>query len=99
MSTSGEYLYGDGATGELAHRWYNVNNDLKWETTTSLNSGLDFWSLKGIFGNLEYYNSKTTDLLYNINIPVINGTSQTSIPTNIGELRIMASNSVFHLIR
>jgi hypothetical protein len=88
MSTSGEYLYGDGATGELAQSVGTMsNNDLKWETTTSLNSGLDFSVLKGrIFGNLEYYNSKTTDLLYNINIPVINGTSQTSIPTNIGEL-------------
>lgn len=89
MSSSGGYLYGDGASGELAQSVGTMaNKDLKWETTTSLNAGIDFSVLNGrVYGNYEYYNSKTTDLLYNINIPTINGTTQTSIPTNIGKLR------------
>jgi TonB-linked SusC/RagA family outer membrane protein len=89
MATTGGYLYGDGATGQLA-QYVNTlsNNDLKWETTTSVNIGLDFSFLKGrIFGNYEYYFSKTKDLLYDINIPIINGTADYSIPTNIGKLQ------------
>lgn len=89
MSTSGGYLYGEGGTGELAQSVNTMaNNNLKWETTTSLNFGIDFSLIKGrLYGNYEFYNSKTTDLLYNINVPTLNGTAQTSIPTNIGELR------------
>jgi len=85
----GGYLYGDGATGELTQAVNTMaNSKLKWETTTSLNFGIDFSLLKGrLYGNYEYYSSKTTDLLYNINVPTLNGTAQTSIPTNIGELR------------
>jgi len=83
------YVYGDGGTGQLAQYVLSMaNNDLKWETTTSVNLGLDFSFLKGrIFGNYEYYYSKTKDLLYNIYVPIINGTANNSIPTNIGKLQ------------
>ena len=40
------------------------NPDLKWETTTTLNTGIDFSFLNDrIGGTLEYYNAKTSDLL------------------------------------
>ncbi len=40
------------------------NPDLKWETTTSYNVGLDFGFLRDrIMGSVEYYYAKTTDLL------------------------------------
>lgn len=40
------------------------NPDLKWETTTSYNAGLDFGFLRDrIMGTVEYYRAKTTDLL------------------------------------
>ncbi len=88
MSTSGSYLYGDGATGELAQSVGTMaNNDLKWETTSSLNFGIDLSVFRGrLNATYEYYKSNTTDLLYNISIPTINGTTQSSIPTNIGKL-------------
>jgi TonB-linked SusC/RagA family outer membrane protein len=86
---TGGYLYGDGATGELTQAVQTLaNEDLKWETTASTNLGVDFSFLGGkLFGNYEFYISKTTDLLYDINIPSMNGIFQTSIPTNIGELK------------
>ncbi|MDR3132715.1 MAG: SusC/RagA family TonB-linked outer membrane protein [Prevotellaceae bacterium] len=85
----GGYLYGDGGTGQLMQYVSTMaNNNLKWETTTSLNIGIDFSVFKGrIFGNYEYYYSKTKDLLYNIYVPIINGASNNAIPTNIGKLR------------
>ncbi len=43
----------------------NVNNDLKWETTTMLNIGLDFAFLNGrINGTIEYYNKDTKDMIW-----------------------------------
>lgn len=43
----------------------NVNNDLKWETTTMLNIGLDFSFLGGrINGVIEYYNKDTKDMIW-----------------------------------
>jgi len=40
------------------------NPDLKWETTTTLNAGVDFRLFNNLFqGTLEYYKANTTDLL------------------------------------
>ncbi len=89
MKTDGGYLYGDGATGQLAQYVETLaNNNLKWETTTSTNIGLDFSVLGGrLSGYYEFYVSKTKDLLYNVNVPKINGTENVAIPTNIGKLQ------------
>ena len=84
---SGGYLYGDGAPPEKTIALQTMGNeDLKWETTNSLNFGIDFSLLDNrLYGNIDYYNSQTKDLLYNISIPLINGV-QTTVPANIGEL-------------
>ena len=43
----------------------NDNPDLRWETTTASNIGLDFTLLKNrLSGSLEYYNRSTTDLVF-----------------------------------
>lgn len=43
----------------------NANPDLKWERTGMFNIGLDFSLLDGrIGGSVEYYDKKTTDLIY-----------------------------------
>lgn len=43
----------------------NVNDDLRWETTTMLNIGLDFSFLNGrIGGTIEYYNKDTKDMIW-----------------------------------
>lgn len=46
------------------------NDDLKWETTTQTNVGLDFAFLNNaIYGSMEWYNKKTTDIL--VDMPAI----------------------------
>ncbi|WP_293310851.1 SusC/RagA family TonB-linked outer membrane protein [Pedobacter sp. UBA5917] len=58
--------------------------NLGWETTTSLNTGLDFELFKGrITGTFDAYWSNTSDLLLSRTIPSINGTS--SVTENIGK--------------
>jgi len=52
------------------------NPDLKWETTGSLNLGLDFGFLKDrIMGTVEYYRSVTRDLLMKASINETTGYS------------------------
>jgi len=42
-----------------------ANPNLKWETTTSYDLGLDYSLLKGrIYGALDYYDKSTTDILF-----------------------------------
>ena len=81
------YLYGDKAPAELGQRVNALaNNDLKWETTNSFNYGIDYSLFSNrVFGSIDGYVSKTHDLLYNINIPRMNGF--TTIPMNIGKLK------------
>src|SRR5690606_27256849 len=48
----------------------NPNPDLKWETTTMINAGIDFALLEGrINGSIDVYDKETNDLLYEYNVP------------------------------
>lgn len=48
----------------------NENPDLKWETTSMFNVGVDFELLRGRFsGTIEYYDKRTRDLLYEYDVP------------------------------
>lgn len=64
----------------------NENPDLRWEKTATSNIGLDFSVLKGrISGSLDFYNKKTTDLIWNYPVSTIlypNGT----LTANVGEM-------------
>jgi TonB-dependent starch-binding outer membrane protein SusC len=68
-----------------------ANPALKWETTTQLDIGVDF----GVMDNrlsvtLDYYHKKTTDLLMNQLISMVNNPNQNhdpSITRNIGSLQ------------
>ncbi len=61
------------------------NNNLKWETTTGINLGVDFDLLNDrLKGSVEYYNSVTNDLLFRVNVP--NVTGFTSIMSNVGKI-------------
>ncbi len=69
------------------------NPDLTWETTTSLDLGVDF----GLFNNalnvtFDYYNKKTTDLL--VVVPIADFTGFTSTLRNFGSIR----NTGFELV-
>ena len=60
------------------------NPELTWETTSSLDFGLDFGFLGGrINGSIDYYISKTKDLLYYATNPA--SSVFTSILSNVGE--------------
>ena len=47
----------------------NPNPDLKWESTTQYNIGLDFTLINRINGTLELYQKNTSDLLYTYAVP------------------------------
>lgn len=68
------------------------NPDLKWETTSQFNVGLDFGFFEGrLTGAIDYFVKNTDDLLLNLPIPRTTGFS-TKL-TNIGSMR----NSGFEL--
>ena len=86
LSRVTQYVFGNSAAS-YSGVYPNImgNDDLKWETTYTANVALDFEILQQrIAGTIEWYNSKTTDLLVERTIPIMNG--YTNILTNIGEV-------------
>lgn len=66
--------------------WPNTigNPDLRWETSTTFNTGFDFSIFKNrVFGSIEYYVTNTSDLLAPQPLP--NSTGFGGFTTNIGE--------------
>jgi len=62
-----------------------ANPDLRWETTTQFNIGLDFGLLNDkISGSVEYFKKKTNDML--INLPVPSSTGFNSRLSNVGKI-------------
>jgi len=61
------------------------NGDLKWETTTSYDIGLDLGLFDGRVNLVfDYYDKRTNDLLYNVTTPGISGF--TTALVNIGDI-------------
>ncbi len=49
----------------------NTNPNLKWEVKRTFNAGIDLALLKDrIIASVDFYTSKTTDMLYTYNVPV-----------------------------
>ncbi len=86
LNTDGRYpIIGVNDEG-LLYRPDAVNTDLKWETTTTYNAGLDFAILRNrISGSVDYYYRKTTDL---INTATVSAGSnfRNQVSSNIGSL-------------
>jgi len=62
------------------------NPNITWETTTNFNTGIEFGFLKNrIMGNFDFYNKKTTDLLFWISVPESAGTR--GFYDNLGDIR------------
>ena len=80
-------MYTFGNTDYYTMRPTAYNPDLKWETTTTWNAGLDFgWLNNRITASLDTYLRQTKDLLNTVTIPV--GTNFGSVLTqNIGEMK------------
>jgi TonB-dependent starch-binding outer membrane protein SusC len=86
VSAGPYYIYGDGGSSATG-QWLSslANDELGWETTTGINFGLDFNMFNSLlYGNIEYYNNNTRDVLYPIQLPQMTGFG--SINTNIGEV-------------
>jgi TonB-dependent starch-binding outer membrane protein SusC len=79
------YVFGDGANTSVGlFTTTMANPNLGWETTTSTNLGFDFAILSNrISGAVEYYYSRTSDLLLNQTIP--NTTGFENFLRNIGQ--------------
>ena len=77
---------------QFGDKWYNTyrpngyDPDIKWETTTTYNIGIDYGFLNNrINGSIDYYQRYTKDLLNTIN--VIAGPNYSSVlTTNIGSM-------------
>ncbi len=63
-----------------------ANEDLRWEKSNQVDIGIDFGFLRNkISGELDFYNRKTQDLIYNVPVPGNSGfTTQT---VNIGSMQ------------
>ena len=63
-----------------------VNKDLKWETSTEYNAGIDFGFFGGrINGSIDVYQKTSKDLLYSVALPLESGGG--TMTTNIGSVR------------
>lgn len=63
-----------------------ANPELAWEKTAQINTGIDFSVLKRrISGSIEFYQSNTSDILMQRDIPVVTG--YPNIWFNIGKMR------------
>ncbi len=86
ISMAPSMVFGDGGTTTIG-QWISSmsNNELGWETTTGLNLGIDFhFNNSRIFGNIEYYNNNTKNIIYPIQLPSMTGFN--SINMNIGKV-------------
>lgn len=83
LSTTPVY-YNFGSTVVAGNLPSNLgNSELKWETTTSTNIGLDFGFLDNrISGSIDYYINNTDDLLYRKSAPL--SSVYPSVLANIG---------------
>lgn len=78
------YVLNNGESSGLAQQTIG-DDELSWETTYSFDVGLDFAMLNDrIYGALDYYDSRTEDLLLSITVPAVTGFN--TALTNIGEV-------------
>ncbi len=83
-----EYMNADGTTTTFSkiEATKNANPDLKWETTSMLNVGIDFAFLNSrINGSLEFYHKKTSDLIWDYPVSTMIYPIG-SIKANVGEI-------------
>jgi len=79
-----QYQFGD--TFYQTYSPLSYDKDLRWESTTTYNAGLDYGFLEGrIYGSIDVYYKKTRDLLGTIEIPI--GTNfSNQLLTNVGNM-------------
>ena len=84
--SQGTKFYSNGSFINAITPSQNENPDLKWESTSMLNVGIDFSVLKGrLSGTVEWYDKVTRDMLAGYGVP----STQYFIPwilANVGEM-------------
>ena len=84
-STGSTFTYKDNAWAILGATKL-ANPDLKWESTAMLNVGIDYALWNNRFnGSLEFYNKKTTDLIWNYPVSTVIYPFD-NIAANVGEI-------------
>ncbi|MGI4019990.1 MAG: SusC/RagA family TonB-linked outer membrane protein [Janthinobacterium lividum] len=69
--TTGSFYYNNAYIGAIGPT-QNPNPNLKWETTSTINAGIDFSFLKGrLSGSVDVYNKKTTDMISTIPVSTV----------------------------
>lgn len=82
--SSASYQFGNEFVNTFRPEGYDSN--IKWEETSTFNVGFDFGFIDDrVYGSVDYYTRKTTDLLNFIPVPA--GSNLTNfINTNVGDL-------------
>lgn len=88
------YILSDtGAQYQLGNEFYSTyraqgyDRNLKWETTTTKNIGLDFGLLKDIItGTIDVYEKESKDLLSFVPVPALSNLTNYLV-TNVGDMR------------
>jgi len=80
-------IYSFGGNAGFGYRPGSISNpELKWESSATVNIGLDFGLMENrISGSFELYQTNTTDLLLSRQIPITSGFN--SVMENIGETK------------
>ena len=66
---------------------YKGNEELTWESSHSINAGLDFELFGGYLnGGVEFFSRKTVDLLYSKDVPLSAGNPTGFYPVNVGAI-------------
>ncbi len=83
----GRTVYAWGNNPAYGYRPNTIGNaDLRWESSTTTNVGLDFSLWRGrVSGSLELYQTNTTDLLLSDQLPTSTGFN--AVTRNVGETR------------
>lgn len=86
-SYNGGNYYRNGKWNKGLKAASNPNPDLKWETAREFNVGID-WSVfnERLSGSFDYYNKKTSDMLYDYTVPSPPNL-YTTTTANVGEMR------------
>lgn len=86
VNSSSYPINGTVVTGMWLSDYDNPN--IKWEQVSALNLGVDFSILQGdIDGSFDWYDKRTTDMLYRLPLPAIAGGRANSPYVNVGEMQ------------
>lgn len=86
LITSTYPINGQGSTTGVRQNAYS-NTAVKWEEVSQFNLGIDFTLLNGMVdGTFDYYNKKTSDMLYQVPLPSVAVGGGVSPYVNVGDM-------------